>query len=102
LGPRQARPRQAIFVVPFGQCPKSGVPVLHGCHWESLSCEVIGNIYLPCMNDQPPSQVMTCPRCRQAMKFVRSIPKTVQLLELHIFVCPDCGEVETKEVEQAA
>ena len=36
------------------------------------------------------------------MKFVRSIPKTVQLLELHIFVCPDCGEVETKEVEQAA
>jgi hypothetical protein len=54
------------------------------------------------MNDQPPSQVMICPRCRQVMKFVRSIPKTVQLLELHIFLCSDCGEVETKEVEQAA
>jgi predicted RNA-binding Zn-ribbon protein involved in translation (DUF1610 family) len=54
------------------------------------------------MTDQAPSLVMNCPRCGQAMKFVRSIPKTVQLLELHIFVCPDCGEVETKEVEQAA
>jgi hypothetical protein len=80
----------------------SNVPVLHGCHWESPSCEVIGNLYLPCMTDQALSQVTSCPRCGQAMKFVRSIPKTMRLLELHIFVCPDCGEVETKEVEQAA
>jgi predicted RNA-binding Zn-ribbon protein involved in translation (DUF1610 family) len=54
------------------------------------------------MIDQPPSQLKSCPRCGRAMKFVRSIPKTVKLLELHIFVCPGCGEVETKEVEQAA
>jgi predicted RNA-binding Zn-ribbon protein involved in translation (DUF1610 family) len=36
------------------------------------------------------------------MKLVRTIPKLGAFPELLIFSCPTCGEVETKEMEQAA
>jgi len=37
------------------------------------------------------------------MRFVRSIPKLGAFLpELHVFSCPFCGEVETREVVKAA
>jgi hypothetical protein len=37
------------------------------------------------------------------MKFVKRIPRLgPSVPELHIFLCPHCGEVETKEVERAA
>jgi hypothetical protein len=42
-----------------------------------------------------------CPRCERPMKFIKSIPKLgPSHPELHVFICSECGEVETKEVER--
>ena len=47
-------------------------------------------------------ETVSCPRCRREMQFVRSIPKLGTVLpELYIFLCPDCGEVETREIVKA-
>jgi C4-type Zn-finger protein len=43
-----------------------------------------------------------CPRCRQAMKLVRTIPGFGALRELLVFSCKSCGEVETREKGPAA
>jgi hypothetical protein len=37
------------------------------------------------------------------MEFVKTVPKLgPSLPELHVYLCPECGEVDTKEVERAA
>jgi predicted RNA-binding Zn-ribbon protein involved in translation (DUF1610 family) len=46
--------------------------------------------------------VNSCPRCERPMKFIKSISKLgPSHPELQVFICPECGEVETKEVERA-
>jgi len=39
-----------------------------------------------------------CAGCGQVMKLIRSVPSLGTVPELHVFVCPSCGEVETKRV----
>jgi hypothetical protein len=37
------------------------------------------------------------------MKFIKSIPRLgPSHPELQVFICPECGEVDTKEVERAS
>ena len=43
-----------------------------------------------------------CPRCREPMKVVRTIPKLGGLPALHVFLCERCRHVETIERDQAA
>jgi hypothetical protein len=39
---------------------------------------------------------IACARCGDAMQFVRSVPRLDEFPELRVFVCPSCGDVETK------
>ena len=39
-----------------------------------------------------------CAGCGQVMKLIRSVPSLGAIPELHVFVCPSCGEAETKRV----
>jgi predicted RNA-binding Zn-ribbon protein involved in translation (DUF1610 family) len=45
---------------------------------------------------------VVCAGCGQVMKLVRSVPSFGTVPELHVFVCPSCGEAETKRVLQQA
>ena len=47
---------------------------------------------------QAPTDV--CPNCMRPMKFVKSIRVGSSQHELRVFLCPHCGEAETKEVER--
>jgi hypothetical protein len=40
--------------------------------------------------------VVACTRCGDAMQLIRSVPHLRELPELHVFVCPSCGDVDTK------
>jgi hypothetical protein len=43
-----------------------------------------------------------CPKCRQPMALVRTVPKLGLFLpELEVFRCRGCGEVETRERQPA-
>jgi tripartite-type tricarboxylate transporter receptor subunit TctC len=52
--------------------------------------------------DSHDAQTIPCPRCGRSMKLVHTIPKLGGIPELLIFSCQTCGEVETREVVQAA
>jgi hypothetical protein len=47
---------------------------------------------------------VACARCGEAMQLIRSVPHLGELPALHVFVCPSCGDVETKPMpsEQTA
>jgi hypothetical protein len=38
-----------------------------------------------------------CPKCDQAMKFIRAIPRLGSIPELHVFYCAKCIEAATIE-----
>jgi predicted RNA-binding Zn-ribbon protein involved in translation (DUF1610 family) len=42
--------------------------------------------------------IFSCARCGCAMQLIRSIPPLRELPELRVFVCPSCGDVETKPI----
>jgi C4-type Zn-finger protein len=44
------------------------------------------------------TQNIPCPHCKRTMKVVRSVPRVGAVLELRIFSCAYCGEVEAKEI----
>ena len=46
--------------------------------------------------------VTRCPRCRERMRLVRTIPKLGGLPALEVFLCERCSHVETIEQDQAA
>ena len=39
-----------------------------------------------------------CAGCGQVMNLIRAVPSLGMIAELHVFVCPACGEAETKRV----
>jgi hypothetical protein len=39
-----------------------------------------------------------CAGCGEVMNLIRSVPSLGMIPELHVFVCPACGEAETKRV----
>lgn len=41
---------------------------------------------------------LPCPRCRDPMRNVRTIPAVASAPELRIYVCDRCGNVVTNEV----
>jgi hypothetical protein len=41
---------------------------------------------------------VTCSRCGQLMRLVRTMPRCGILPELHVFACPACGDIETKGI----
>ncbi len=41
-----------------------------------------------------------CTGCGQVMKLIRSVPSLGADPELHVFVCPSCGDAETKRVSR--
>jgi predicted RNA-binding Zn-ribbon protein involved in translation (DUF1610 family) len=43
---------------------------------------------------------VVCAGCGQVMKLIRSVPSLGTVPELHVFVCPSCGEAETMRVLQ--
>jgi hypothetical protein len=49
---------------------------------------------------QAPANV--CPNCMRPMKFMKSIRLGPSPHELRVFLCPHCGEVESKEVKRAS
>jgi len=46
--------------------------------------------------------VVCCPRCHEAMRLVRTIPKLGALPDLRVYVCERCSYVETIEGGRAA
>ncbi|HEY6255750.1 MAG TPA: hypothetical protein VIY51_08140 [Xanthobacteraceae bacterium] len=40
---------------------------------------------------------VTCDQCAKLMKLVRISPRFRELSKLHVFICPSCGDIETKE-----
>jgi hypothetical protein len=48
------------------------------------------------------SPVVCCPRCEDAMRLVRTIPKLGALPDLRVYLCERCSYVETVEAERAA
>jgi hypothetical protein len=42
-----------------------------------------------------------CDRCAHLMTLVRTNPNLKELSKLHVYICPTCGDFETKEVLSA-
>jgi hypothetical protein len=52
------------------------------------------------LTEQAPANV--CPNCMRPMRFIKSIRLGRSQHELRVFLCPHCGEAESKEVARAA
>jgi hypothetical protein len=54
----------------------------------------------PLVSDGTPTTVCRC--CGDTMNHFRTIAKLGVRPEQHVFVCPSCKEVDTKELKQVA
>ena len=45
---------------------------------------------------------ISCACCGQVMDLVRKVARQGLFPELHVFVCPSCGEVEPKQCNRSA